>query len=126
MDRNKIFNKFNGRCAYCGEPLGKRWQADHVVPLYRNCADEELERMGVVRGEDNEDNLVPSCQSCNYHKSTYTVEGFRERIKQFVTALNRDSVQYRMAKKYGLVKETDNEIEFYFEKYGEGKSTTNW
>lgn len=120
-DRNKIFNKFNGRCAYCGEPLGKRWHADHVVPLYRNSTDEELERMGVKRGEDNEDNLVPSCQSCNYHKSTYTVEGFRERIKQFVTALNRDSVQYRMAKKYGLVEETNNKIKFYFETFDENK-----
>lgn len=115
MDRAKIYNKFGGRCAYCGEPLGKRWHADHVVPLYRNHTDLELKRMGIVRGEDNDTNLVPACQSCNYHKSTYTVEGFRERLKQFIVALNRDSVQYRIAKKYGLIEETDNKITFYFE-----------
>ena len=33
--REQIFNKFGGKCAYCGCELPIRWHADHIEPIYR-------------------------------------------------------------------------------------------
>jgi hypothetical protein len=49
-----------GRCYYCGVKLGKgrdSWNGDHVVPLSRG-------------GTNYIDNIVISCPTCNYNKST--------------------------------------------------------
>lgn len=35
-DREKIFNKYDGRCAYCGEALVKGWHVDEIEPVVRN------------------------------------------------------------------------------------------
>lgn len=43
------------------------------------------------------------------------IEGFRNLIHGFVNSLNRDSVQYKVAKRYGLIRETGIEVKFYFE-----------
>lgn len=53
---------------------------------------------------------------CNFRKSTDTIEGFREAIKHGLVCVNRDFT-YRLLKQYGLIQETDKEVEFYFEKY---------
>lgn len=34
-DRQKIFDKYGGRCAYCGFELKKGWCVDHVEPVGR-------------------------------------------------------------------------------------------
>lgn len=34
-DRQILFDKYNGRCAYCGCELNKYWQVDHVEPVNR-------------------------------------------------------------------------------------------
>lgn len=35
-DRQKVFEKYGGRCAYCGcELKGKRWNVDHIEPVNR-------------------------------------------------------------------------------------------
>lgn len=34
-DRLKIFNKFGGRCAYCGCELQKGWHVDELMPCKR-------------------------------------------------------------------------------------------
>lgn len=31
-DREKIFYKYGGRCAYCGCELTKGWHVDHIEP----------------------------------------------------------------------------------------------
>ena len=46
-----------------------------------------------------------------------SLEDFRNLIKGFIISLNRDSTQYKIAKRYGLVLEvTEPEVIFYFEK----------
>jgi len=35
-DRQIVFDKCNGRCAYCGDPLQKGWYIDHKEPIHRN------------------------------------------------------------------------------------------
>lgn len=34
-DREIVFNKFGGRCAYCGEPLRNGWHVDELLPCRR-------------------------------------------------------------------------------------------
>lgn len=34
-DRQKVFEKFGGRCAYSGTKLESDWQVDHVKPIVR-------------------------------------------------------------------------------------------
>ncbi len=49
-------------------------------------------------------------------KSSLSLESFRNLIAGFVKSLNRDSTQYKFAKRYGLVEEKEREVVFYFEK----------
>jgi 5-methylcytosine-specific restriction endonuclease McrA len=116
VDREILFNKFDGKCAYCGNNLTKGWHADHITPIYRGCTDEELERYNKKRGSNELENFNPSCASCNRMKQDLSLDKFRDKIKQFVNSLNLYSTQYQFAKKYNLVEESDREVVFYFEK----------
>lgn len=63
-EREAVYSKMSGRCAYCGEPIAfGAMQVDHVVPLRKG-------------GADTLDNMLPACRSCNHYKSTLTVEQF--------------------------------------------------
>ena len=120
-DRELIFNKYDGKCAYCGCELTKGWHADHIEPIVRdfiyNKNKQRFETNVICRNPENENlqNYNPSCPSCNIQKNSYTLEQFRENIKQFINSLNQYSTQYKFAKKYGLVSENDIEVKFHFE-----------
>ncbi|MBK8807800.1 MAG: hypothetical protein IPO21_14595 [Bacteroidales bacterium] len=64
---------------------------------------------------NHDDNLNPSCISCNKWKSAHDIETFRNEIYEQVRRLDIYSANYRMAKKYGLIQETLKPIIFYFE-----------
>ena len=111
-EREIIFNKYNGKCAYCGCELQKGWHIDHLEPI----------RRGVLKGgktmhpERNcMDNYMPSCASCNINKHSESIESFRSHIKGYMKHLNEISTQYKIAKRYGLVTENNKEIIFHFE-----------
>lgn len=108
--RESIRNKYDNKCAYCGCELTKGWHVDHFLPIVRNSD-------GTCEKPENEilENYNPSCASCNIQKSSLTLEEFRERINQFVQSLNLYSNQYKIAKKYGLISETNSIVVFYFE-----------
>lgn len=117
-ERQIVFDKYGGRCAYCGCELQKGWHADHLEPCRRlkkwvngRWIDDGFSNPGA----NHIDNLNPSCPSCNINKHSDDIETFRERIKKFVSSLNNYSVQYTVAKKYGLITETNNPVVFYFE-----------
>ena len=109
--RDLVKSKYNNKCAYCGCELKKGWHVDHLEPIVRNWLNGTCEKPE----NENLENYNPSCASCNIQKNSYTLEQFRENIKQFVNSLNQYSTQYKFAKKYGLVKETEIEVKFYFE-----------
>lgn len=112
-ERQIVFKKFGGKCAYCGCELKKGWHVDHLQPLYRN-----LYKPGCMRPENkNKDNLMPSCASCNNYKSTFGLETFRKEIGLLVQRLNKTFTQYKIAKRFGLIEETGIDIEFYFETF---------
>lgn len=111
--RQQVFDKYGGKCAYCGCDLPlKGWHNDHLQPVVRNLktgAHEFPER-------DCLDNCMPACASCNINKHSMSLEHFREAITGYVRSLNLRMVQYKMAKKYGLVVEIEAPVVFYFEK----------
>lgn len=68
-----------------------------------------------IVGEDEIENMFPSCPRCNLWKKTFDIETFRQEIGKQVERLRRDSSQFRMAEDYGLISENSSEVEFYFE-----------
>ena len=103
-ERAKIHAKFNGRCAYCGHKITqKAMQVDHVKPVYLN-------------GSNSDENLFPACFACNNYKLTYSVEELRAQIGKQVERARENSVNFRLAERYGLIEVTDNPVVFYFER----------
>lgn len=124
-DRQKVFDKFGGKCAYCGCELPvKGWHVDHIKPVERLYEDVKIEGTWkwkrVYKGmrypeNDCIDNCLPTCAKCNINKHGESIEGFRKSIEKYLNSLNERIVQYQMVKKYGLVQETNLPVVFYFE-----------
>lgn len=120
--RVEVFNKYNGKCAYCGTELDiSKMQVDHINPIYRGSTDTDLKRYGVIRGTNELENLNPSCKSCNASKSTYTLEAWRKEISLKTSRLKRDSSTFRILLRYGIVDVICEEVLFYFEKHKNNK-----
>lgn len=110
--RREIWNKSGGKCWYCGCDLPEKgWHADHFKPIRRNW----WENTCLNPENQNEDNKVPTCPSCNIQKGSLSVEQFREKIAGFINSLNLYHTQYAVAKRYGLIEETNVEVKFWFE-----------
>jgi hypothetical protein len=125
-DREAIFNKYGGKCAYCGCELLKGWHVDELEPCRRNYSDEKIEGkwewrrklVGYVHPERlHIGNQMPACASCNINKHSGSLEDFRNLIAGFMKHLNEISTQYKIAKRYGLIQETVKPIIFYFEHF---------
>lgn len=112
--RDLVKSKYNNKCAYCGCELKKGWHVDHIEPVRRNW----WENTVLHPERETLENFNPSCASCNIQKNSYTLEQFRENIKQFMNSLNQYSTQYKFVKRYGLVLETEIDVKFYFETVG--------
>ena len=117
IDRQKVYDKCNGHCAYCGKEITlKQMQVDHVHAHWHSMSESDAQRVGITKGSHEIDDLMPACARCNRWKSTFTVEQFRREISMQVSRLNSYNNNYRMAKDYGLVSETGHVVVFYFEK----------
>lgn len=152
-ERQQVFDKTGGKCAYCGCELNKGWHVDHADPVkrYPIVQRESYRHKGngsqvpaylfstmhrhdsnfnsddwqyvprSVRIEchhperDHMDNWLPACASCNINKGGSDVETFRMTLTRGVASLEKQHAQYRMAKRFGLIKETGIEVKFYFE-----------
>lgn len=110
IDRQAVFAKCGGKCAYCGQDITiKSFQVDHVNPQFRG-------------GSDDMDNLLPSCRKCNNHKSAYPLDskygrhlGWRGQLELQVERL-RKSAQFDRALRFGQIQITESPIVFYFER----------
>ena len=102
-EREKVYQKCRGHCAYCGCTLDyKDMQVDHVKPL----------RAGV---SDEISNMLPTCRSCNHYKATLDLEQFREYVHQIPERLNRDNIQFQVGFRFGVVSCQTGPVKFYFE-----------
>ena len=123
-ERQFIYDKYNGHCAYCGCKLQKGWHVDELLPVQRNMKYSKDKSKYVHDGTCthperlNIDNQMPSCPSCNINKHSLELEDFRNLISGFMKHLNEVSTQYKIAKRYGLVQETIKPVVFYFENQG--------
>lgn len=153
-DRQRVFDKFGGKCAYCGCELTKGWHVDELQPCRRKyrwekghfregktiltiqeanrLSESEMAQRGikwiapryVFDGYEHPerlhvDNQMPACASCNINKHSMSLEQFRQLIAGFIKHLNGVNTQYKIAKRYGLVQETGNEVKFYFEMFNQ-------
>ncbi len=74
----------HGKCAYCGCELPKLWHIDHIEPIVRDWLNGDCKNPHL---KDNIENHNPSCAPCNIQKNSYSLEQFRENIKQFINSL---------------------------------------
>lgn len=101
--RQLIYDRFSGRCAYCGNHIElKDMQVDHIVP----------KRMG---GTDDINNLYPACRRCNHYKRAEPLKVFR---RMMLTLHERIRQNYicRVAEDYGILEVREWDGRFYFEK----------
>jgi len=114
--RERVWKKYDCKCAYCGNGLEyNKMQVDHIIPIYRSNSDEDLERMKIVRGKDEESNYNPSCARCNRWKGTFKLENFRKEIELQTDRLQRDSAAFRMAFDYNRIVIKHKPVMFWFE-----------
>lgn len=119
--RHTLFAMFDGRCAYCGEPLGDRWHADHVLPVERKLTFHRgrgLVATGELHRPENDrfENLMPACPPCNIDKHSSPLEAWREKLARSLEVLARNQPTYRHARRFGLLCETPQPVVFYFER----------
>ena len=104
IDRKAVWQKYGGRCAYCGcEITIKEMQVDHVKP----------KRIG---GSNDMDNLNPSCRLCNHYKRAMSLEEFRTWALGGLVSRLRKIYTVRVAEKYGIITINNYDKKFYFEK----------
>lgn len=119
--RTALRDKYGGRCAYCGSPLGDRWHADHIEHVEREL--KHVSGRGFIstgkmhRPErDTLENMNPSCPPCNIDKHSMSLEDWRGMIQRSNDVLMRDVSTFRRAVRYGLVSLKEEPVLFYFEK----------
>lgn len=127
-ERKIIFDKYGGKCAYCGCELQKGWHVDEIEPVRRiyesvwvggnNMKNGKWVRKFVGYSNPEKmciENQNPACASCNINKHSDSLENFRALITGFKNHLNQINTQYKISKRYGLVIEVDKPVVFYFE-----------
>lgn len=104
IDREAVYKKYGGKCAYCGRDLDlKKMQVDHIVPV----------RDG---GTNERDNLNPSCRICNHYKRGDSLEFFRQwKLGKIIDRLSKIYI-FRVAVQYGMIETKEWDKKFYYEK----------
>ena len=106
IDRQKVYEKYNGHCAYCGKAISiKEMQVDHVLS----------KRNG---GADVIDNLNPSCRLCNHYKRAADIGTFRNDLLGGLLDRLMKIYIFRVALDYGMITINGWDKKFYFEKTG--------
>jgi len=106
--REFIFNKYGGKCAYCGCKL-TRFHIDHIRPIKRyDMGNDDKTKLEIL-------NLNPSCPSCNISKSYFELEDWRKELELKIERIKRDSPTFRHLLNFGLVKIVNYNVVFYFE-----------
>jgi len=116
IDRQKVYDKCLGHCAYCGVEITlKQMQVDHIEPHWHTLTEDQAVRAKIVKGSHDLDNLNPSCARCNKWKSTYSVEHFRKVVETSLDRLERDTPNFRLARDFGLIEVKPKSVVFYYE-----------
>lgn len=122
-DREKVFKKYGGLCAYTGKPLGDDWQVDHAIPKYY-----VLRKHDIKERINNIENLLPAIKIINHYKRALSVEGFRLYMLNFHKRLSklpkktvvertkkRKEYMFKIAELFGITQDNPFSGKFYFE-----------
>lgn len=129
--RLKVYNKFDGKCAYTGKDLGDDWQVDHVNSQYQHAyyytGEEDYNEY--KKKVHDIDNLFPALAIVNHYKRTKNLEQFRLYMKGFhkrisklpkktsVPATERRIIYMnKIADAFGITTEKPFDGVFHFEK----------
>jgi 5-methylcytosine-specific restriction endonuclease McrA len=110
--RERVYNKYEGRCAYCGKVLEyKQMQVDHYYP---QCKERFYSRrFGIdVHAEEN---LMPTCRRCNHYKRAATPKQFKTLMKTLHERLEAIYI-LKVAVDFGMATIQPFDGLFYFEK----------
>lgn len=135
--RERVYNKFNGLCAYSGTKLEDDWQIDHIHPRCRAhfYKSQTMKDIAGVKGNTVEDidNLVPCQRIINHYKRALSLEDFRtqwlgglhKRLKKLPknpkseNSIRRKQYLLDVAGYFGITADKPFDGEFYFEKVGD-------
>lgn len=108
--RLKVYDKYNGHCAYCGCKLElKDMQVDHIESVYW------------YNGANNIENYNPACRMCNFYKSTMPIEDFRGQLGELTSRLEKTlSIVWR--RNTELFRKSRNRLYFILKRRGLVKS----
>lgn len=110
--RQKIYNKYDGHCAYCGNVVIPETQqkesmyVDHLIPQIRTDIPKEI--------MDGIDNLMPACWRCNHYKRSYSLEDYRDLLKTLGERIRKRYIN-KVAIDYGIININSFDGIFYFE-----------
>ena len=121
--RKKVHEKFGERCAYCGTDIKDRFQVDHIIAqsdfLHQIKTKSKHIPMFLRHLKESDvnhiDNLFPTCTSCNSYKNSMSLTTFRKEVSEMLRKLDAYSTIYRIAYRFGMIKENKKKIIFYFE-----------
>lgn len=104
-ERQSVYRKYGGHCAYCGREITfKEMQVDHIFPKCCNAPD--IESLS---------NKNPSCRRCNHYKRAETLENFRKQMKTLHERVMNIYI-VKVAVDFGIIKIEPFDGKFYFEK----------
>jgi 5-methylcytosine-specific restriction endonuclease McrA len=111
IDRQKVLDKHNGHCGYCGNEITlKEMQVDHIIPKWNKILHKDnLEKI------NDFNNLMPTCRRCNHYKRGDTLEQFREKMKTLDERIKNGYIN-KVAIDFGIIVLTKFDGVFYFEK----------
>ncbi|NTS41142.1 HNH endonuclease [Flavisolibacter sp. BT320] len=110
--RERVYNRFGGRCAYCGNHIEyKSMQVDHYLPQCK----ERFYANRFKKDVHAEANLMPACRRCNHYKRARTPKQFRELIATLHERIESLYIM-KVAIDFGIAVVTPFDGQFYFEK----------
>lgn len=111
--RQQVFEKLNGRCAYCGCKLEfEKMQIDHFFAQIW-----ETEKGN--KPDNTIDNLMPSCAECNRYKSSWNIEVIRTWLENSKKKLLKTQ-NLRILNRMGGFHISEEPLLFHFEKFEKG------
>jgi uncharacterized protein (TIGR02646 family) len=114
IDRNKVYNKLDGHCGYCGREITlKEMQVDHMIPKAIYSVYQKARNLPFCCHDES--NLMPSCRKCNHYKRAETVEAFRVTMKTLHKRLEKIYIN-NVAVNFGMIDIKPFDGVFYFEK----------
>ncbi len=119
--REALRAMFDGRCAYCGNELGKVMHADHIEPCTRIVTDPwgrplPVEERRMRNPESNVvANMMPACAPCNLHKGGYRLEQWRTYLQRSADIVRKQTSTFRAGERFGVIAVSDKPVVFYFE-----------